>query len=329
MLRRFVPFLGTMAVALAATLIVAEPAAAQRQGGRQGSSYGGSRSYGGGYNNGRNWGGYNNGRYGYGGYYGFGIGLGGYIPYVGYYGPEYGWNNYGYDSNYYSGAPAGAYRQEGRVAMYPPGDANVVNVTVRVSPNAEIWFDGSKTTQTGNRREFVSPAITSDGEHTYAIRARWTEDGREIDQTRTVSFHAGDRLTVNFTTSQAKSTDVSGKRADSAATLRETPVLPLPVVRDEESRQPRLQAAKDASRSTHDGTVVSMADDKLVMTGMGDSEHSHALTADVKLTRDGKVCKSEDIKAGMKIRVTTKTDDKQTVTKIQSLDKNADFENRE
>jgi hypothetical protein len=46
------------------------------------------------------------------------------------------------------------------------------------------------------------------------------------------------------------------------------------------------------------------------------------------LTCDGKVCKREDIKAGMKIRVTTKKDDKQSVTRIESLDRNDDFENR-
>jgi len=204
--------------------------------------------------------------------------------------------------------------------MYPPEDARVVHISVRVSPNAEIWFDGEKTTQSGNRREFVTPAIASDGECNYAIRARWTEDGREVDQTRNVSFHAGDRLTVKFTTPQAKSTAVIGQDADKAVP---------PVVREEEPRQGRDQVAKDADKSTHDGKVVSIADDNLVMSGKGDSEHSHALTADIKFTCDGKVCKREDIKAGMRIRVTTKKDDKHTVSLIESLSKNDDFENRD
>jgi hypothetical protein len=86
-------------------------------------------------------------------------------------------------------------------------------------------------------------------------------------------------------------------------------------------------ADKDGEKSTHDGKVVSIADDKLVITGKDDKEQSHALNADVKKTCDGKVCKCEDIKAGMKIRVTTTTkDDKQTVTKLEALDKNEEFE---
>jgi uncharacterized protein (TIGR03000 family) len=329
MLRRLVPFLGTAALTLAATSIVAEPAAAQWQGRREGSSYGDSRWYG-------DRGGYNTGRYWYGGNYGLGLTVGGYSPYYPRYdGPQYTPGTYGYDSNSYSGAPASAYREDGRGFMSPPGDANVVSIRVRVSPNAEIWFDGAKTTQKGSLRQFTSPRLDSDGEHTYEIRALWTEGGREIDQTRNVSFHAGDRLTVNFTTPQAKSTEAIEKRADPLSTLLEKkPVAPVirdvaPVVRDEEPRQPRVLVAKDAGKSTHDGKVVSIADDKLVMTGSGDSEHSHALTADVKLTCDGKVCKCEDIKAGMRIRVTTKKDDKQTVTRIESLSKNDDFENRD
>src|ERR1700676_1226479 len=85
-----------------------------------------------------------------------------------------------------------------------------------------------------------------------------------------------------------------------------------------------------AKNSTHVGKVVTIADDKLVMTGKDGKEHDHVLTADVKLICDGKACKCDDIKAGMKIRVTTtKNDDKQTVTKIEALDKNEQFEQLE
>jgi hypothetical protein len=86
--------------------------------------------------------------------------------------------------------------------------------------------------------------------------------------------------------------------------------------------------ADDADgKKTHTGKVVSISDDKLVMTSDDGKEHEHALTKEVKTICDGKACKSEDIKAGMKIRVTTtKKDDKQTVTKIEALDKNEEFE---
>jgi hypothetical protein len=81
-----------------------------------------------------------------------------------------------------------------------------------------------------------------------------------------------------------------------------------------------------ASRS-HDGKVVSIAGDKLVMTNMeGKGEHTCTLAADARVTCDGKVCKAADLKAGMRIRVTSENADSHTATRIEALDKNPDFE---
>jgi hypothetical protein len=92
---------------------------------------------------------------------------------------------------------------------------------------------------------------------------------------------------------------------------------------------PALASAKDAGVSTHDGKVVSTSGDDLVMTGKDGKEHTHTLTADAKVTCDGKVCKLKDLKAGMRIRVTTNNDDKKAVTKIEAIDKSDDFEKRD
>jgi len=92
---------------------------------------------------------------------------------------------------------------------------------------------------------------------------------------------------------------------------------------------PALAAAKDADVSTHDSKVVSTSGDDLVMTGKDGKEHTHKLTADAKGTCDGKICKLKDLKAGMKVRVTTKADDIKTATKIEALDKSGDFEKRD
>ena len=55
----------------------------------------------------------------------------------------------------------------------------------------------------------------------------------------------------------------------------------------------------------HDGKVVSLNGDKLVMTGTpGEDEQTCTLTADVRVTCDGKICKPSDLKPGMRIRVT-------------------------
>lgn len=77
--------------------------------------------------------------------------------------------------------------------------------------------------------------------------------------------------------------------------------------------------------TTHDGKVVSITGDKLVMTSTEGKEHSHTLTADAKLTLDGKDCKAADLKAGTRIRVTTLAADNKVANRVEGLDKNPDF----
>lgn len=86
---------------------------------------------------------------------------------------------------------------------------------------------------------------------------------------------------------------------------------------------PAFAAAE--AEPTHDGNVVSLFADKLVMTSMDGQEHTHALTADAKLTLDGKPCTAADLKAGTRIRVTTQGTEKNLATRIEGLDENPDF----
>lgn len=77
----------------------------------------------------------------------------------------------------------------------------------------------------------------------------------------------------------------------------------------------------------HDGKVVSITSAKLVMTNMEDEEeHMHALTADAKITCDGKACKAADLKSGMRIRVTTELAEPHSATRIEALDNHPEFE---
>jgi hypothetical protein len=89
------------------------------------------------------------------------------------------------------------------------------------------------------------------------------------------------------------------------------------------------QAAKAADEATHDGKVVSITGDKIVMTGKDGKEHTHTLAESAKVTCDGKDCKLSELKPGMKIRVNTSKDDKKVATRIEALDKNEDFEKRD
>lgn len=85
--------------------------------------------------------------------------------------------------------------------------------------------------------------------------------------------------------------------------------------------------AEDTKEVTHDGTIVSITDTQLVMKGKDDKEHTHTLAKDAKLTLDGKTCKSEDLMAGFKIRVTTRTSDPGAATNVEAINKNPLFAN--
>ena len=81
----------------------------------------------------------------------------------------------------------------------------------------------------------------------------------------------------------------------------------------------------EPSSKTFEGRIVSMTGDKLVMSSKEGTEYSHTLAADAKLTCDGTVCQAEALKPGHKIRVTTQKDNRNVLTSIESLNKNADF----
>lgn len=60
-----------------------------------------------------------------------------------------------------------------------------------------------------------------------------------------------------------------------------------------------------AADKTHEGTVVSAAEGKLVMTDKeGKNEHSHVIAAGTKVTLDGKDAKLVELKKGDAVQVT-------------------------
>lgn len=85
--------------------------------------------------------------------------------------------------------------------------------------------------------------------------------------------------------------------------------------------------AREARDVSHDGKFVSASGDQMVMMNKGGKEHSHTLAADATVTCDGVACKAADLKAGMKIRVTTKKGDMKTATQVEALDKHTLFAN--
>jgi uncharacterized protein (TIGR03000 family) len=188
-------------------------------GGHASFSHSGGVSHGGGFNHS---GGFNRGYgYGYGrGFYGSSLYLGYpgyYSPYYGssyYYGPDYSYvaPNYTYVAPTYTYVqPASGYVQPAIAtpAYYPPdttptnpdpnANPNAVALEVKVPENAELWVDGTKTTQTSDLRHFVSPPVDPGKTYTYTLRARWTDpSGKVIDRTKKIDVKAGARLGVDF-----------------------------------------------------------------------------------------------------------------------------------
>jgi uncharacterized protein (TIGR03000 family) len=128
-------------------------------------------------------------------------------------GPEYsGWGNQyawsspsnygeGMANSYYEEPNTGmspGYGQEGYGAMNGGMMDNRVLVTVRVPPNAQIWFDNQKTNEMGMIRSYISPPLNPTGNFVYVIRAHWTQNGQPVEKTRRIEVAAGDRLFVNF-----------------------------------------------------------------------------------------------------------------------------------
>ncbi len=109
-----------------------------------------------------------------------------------------GWASGGHYSHrhpvYYYSAPAYTY---GAPADGYQGNSAVL-ISVSVPADAEIWFDGSKTVQTGTLRRFVSSPIVPGHDYAYEVTAKWKEDGREVTQSRRVLVHAGESVNVIF-----------------------------------------------------------------------------------------------------------------------------------
>jgi uncharacterized protein (TIGR03000 family) len=84
-------------------------------------------------------------------------------------------------------------------APTPAPAAGTAEVDLHVPPDAQVWFDGSPTKQTGEWRTYTSPPLPPDKTFHYDVRARWTNGDQVVDQTRSVEVRAGKRATVDFT----------------------------------------------------------------------------------------------------------------------------------
>jgi len=72
-------------------------------------------------------------------------------------------------------------------------------IEVRVPANALVYVEGDRTAQTGPTREFESPKLDPGKDYQYEVRARWTENGRSMEQVRSATVRANQVTVVDFT----------------------------------------------------------------------------------------------------------------------------------
>jgi uncharacterized protein (TIGR03000 family) len=126
----------------------------------------------------------------------------------------WGWGSGGYDPwGYHSGSGnsvTGTTVAQPNRQYYPAEtliDTKAAGFVLRLpDANAEVWFENQKTKQQGRLREYVSGSLDPNSVYTFHIRARWTENGRPVEQARNIDARAGQQVVVDFNApDQAKS----------------------------------------------------------------------------------------------------------------------------
>jgi uncharacterized protein (TIGR03000 family) len=135
-------------------------------------------------------------------YYGYGWGT--FYPYYSSYGGYADDSAYYYDpyASYYttgySDATAAAPTYPYHASPYQAQPKSPAHVTVTVPESAQVWFDGAAMTSTGRVRQFVTQPLEPGRQVTYWIRARWSENGQNMNQIQPVEVTAGGDYQVSF-----------------------------------------------------------------------------------------------------------------------------------
>jgi len=109
-----------------------------------------------------------------------------------YWGPSYPRSSYYYypsDSGYYSPSDSG-YREA--------GNSGRIEVVVP-DPNAEVTFNGVRTSTMGQVRTLNTPPLDPNYSYSYKVQATWNEDGKTVGDVRTVEVSPGRTTVVDFT----------------------------------------------------------------------------------------------------------------------------------
>jgi len=138
-----------------------------------------------------------------------GIGWGGGFGWGGY---GYGWGDPYYGGYYTPSAPIqinsytvniGALPTYGGGGLTPlPALLNehptIARLELRIPGGAEVWVQGKKVEFGGTAHTFESPELKPDESFTFNVRVAWKENGKEVEEKRTVTMKPGDFQSLQF-----------------------------------------------------------------------------------------------------------------------------------
>jgi len=83
-------------------------------------------------------------------------------------------------------------------SLAPPMPDRTAHVRIEAPPDAKIWFGDALMASTGQVHDFKSPPLKPFVRYTYDVKVRWTENGREVTQSKRIPVAAGDYAAVKF-----------------------------------------------------------------------------------------------------------------------------------
>jgi uncharacterized protein (TIGR03000 family) len=88
---------------------------------------------------------------------------------------------------------------QGEEPQLPPPDGKAHILILLPTDEAEVWFNGKKTVQTGKMRTFASPELKPGQEYSYEIKAKWKVGDKTVEETRTLYISTDAWRIVDFT----------------------------------------------------------------------------------------------------------------------------------
>jgi uncharacterized protein (TIGR03000 family) len=79
-----------------------------------------------------------------------------------------------------------------------PAANNKARLHVTLPADAELWLNGKRTHRNGVERDFITPQLKQGQTYAYQVKARWTQDGKPLEETVEVKVRANKTTNVTL-----------------------------------------------------------------------------------------------------------------------------------